>query len=143
MRLTAPISRHIWDSKYRFRGPGGAEESAIEDTWRRIARALSVVEQTPDREAQFFGALSDFKFLPGGRIQAGAGTNRRVTLFNCFVMGRIEDSMDGIFEALKEGALTMQQGGGVGYDFSTLRPSCGFGTRCAGRCSRRARAVAR
>ena len=60
--------------------------------------------------------------MPGGRIQAGAGTARQVTLFNCFVMGTIADSMDGIFDALKEGAVTMQQGGGVGYDFSTLRP---------------------
>ncbi|MFQ5935932.1 MAG: adenosylcobalamin-dependent ribonucleoside-diphosphate reductase, partial [Acidiferrobacterales bacterium] len=70
--------------------------------------------------------LEDFKFLPGGRIQAGAGTQNRVTLFNCFVMGVIQDSMESIFDNLKEGALTMQQGGGVGYDFSTLRP---YGTR--------------
>jgi ribonucleoside-diphosphate reductase alpha chain len=53
---------------------------------------------------------------------AGAGTGRSVTLFNCFVMGTIPDSMAGIFEALKEAALTMQQGGGIGYDFSTIRP---------------------
>ncbi|HSH41011.1 MAG TPA: adenosylcobalamin-dependent ribonucleoside-diphosphate reductase, partial [Arenicellales bacterium] len=72
--------------------------------------------------------------LPGGRIQAGSGTDRRVTLFNCFVMGRIEDSMDGIFDALKEGAITMQQGGGVGYDFSTLRPA-GSRARSVGRIS--------
>ena len=74
-------------------------------------------------EQQFYAILEDFKFLPGGRILAGSGTHRQVTLFNCFVMGLIEDSMDGIFNALKEGALTMQQGGGVGYDFSTLRPA--------------------
>src|SRR4030067_883289 len=73
-------------------------------------------------ENHFYDALRDFKFRPGGRIQAGAGTGRRVTLFNCFVMGTIEHSMDGIFDGLKEGALTMQQGGGVGYDFSPLRP---------------------
>ena len=74
-------------------------------------------------EAQFYSILEDFRFLPGGRILAGAGTERDVTLFNCFVMGTIEDSMDGIFAALKEGAITMQAGGGVGYDFSTLRPA--------------------
>jgi ribonucleoside-diphosphate reductase alpha chain len=74
-------------------------------------------------EQRFCEALQDFRFLPGGRILAGAGMNRRVTLFNCFVMGEIEDSLEGIFTALKEGAMTMQQGGGVGYDFSTLRPS--------------------
>ena len=71
---------------------------------------------------RFFGILQDFKFLPGGRIQAGAGTDRDVTLFNCFVMGPIEDFISGIFAALAEGAITMQQGGGIGYDFSTLRP---------------------
>jgi ribonucleoside-diphosphate reductase alpha chain len=119
------ISRHIWDSKYRFRREDGAGDGCIEDTWRRVARALSSAEPH-DRDAwesRFHAALEDFRFLPGGRILAGAGTGHRVTLFNCFVMGRIEDSMDGIFEALKEGAVTMQQGGGVGYDFSTLRPS--------------------
>jgi ribonucleoside-diphosphate reductase alpha chain len=67
-------------------------------------------------------ALEDFKYLPAGRITAGAGTGRSVTLFNCFVMGTVPDSMGGIFDMLKEAALTMQQGGGIGYDFSTIRP---------------------
>lgn len=121
--FTAGISRHIWDSKYRFRDAETIYDETIEDTWRRIAHALASVEREPSAwEARFYAALEGFKFLPGGRIQAGAGTGRRVTLFNCFVMGVIEDSMDGIFDGLKEGALTMQQGGGVGYDFSTLRP---------------------
>jgi ribonucleoside-diphosphate reductase alpha chain len=120
--LTGDISRHIWETKYRFRGDGPRQDQTIEDTWRRIAHALAAVEREPHWEGQFYRALAGFRFLPGGRIQAGAGTGRRVTLFNCFVMGTIEDSMDGIFDGLKEGALTMQQGGGVGYDFSTLRP---------------------
>ncbi len=67
-------------------------------------------------------ALEDFKYLPAGRITAGAGTGRSVTLFNCFVMGTIPDSLGGIFQMLKEAAVTMQQGGGIGYDFSTIRP---------------------
>ncbi len=62
------------------------------------------------------------RFLPAGRILAGAGTDRNVTLFNCFVMGAIEDDMGAIFAHLREAALTLQQGGGIGYDFSTLRP---------------------
>ena len=66
--------------------------------------------------------MEDFKFLPAGRIAAGAGTQRKVTLFNCFVMGTVPDDMGGIFDMLKEAALTMQQGGGIGYDFSTIRP---------------------
>lgn len=118
------ISRHIWDSKYRFRDGDRVHDQTVDDTWRRIARTLAVVEKT-DRERwekRFYKVLLNFRFLPGGRIQAGAGTGRRVTLFNCFAMGTIADSMDGIFDGLKEGALTMQQGGGVGYDFSTLRP---------------------
>jgi ribonucleoside-diphosphate reductase alpha chain len=122
--LTTDIARHIWETKYRFRRGDETYDQAIEDTWRRIAHALASVEPNDHAlwEQRFYNALEDFKFLPGGRIQAGAGTERRVTLFNCFVMGVIEDSMDSIFDNLKEGALTMQQGGGVGYDFSTLRP---------------------
>jgi len=120
----ADISRHIWDSKYRFRDGSAVHDHSIEDSWQRIARALASVEKRDPGawEHKFYDALAGFKFLPGGRIQAGAGTGRRVTLFNCFVMGAIEDSMDGIFDGLKEGALTMQQGGGIGYDFSSLRP---------------------
>lgn len=122
--FAAEISRHIWDTKYRFREEDIIHDATIMDTWRRVARTLAAVEPR-DRELwtqRFYELMQDFRFLPGGRIQAGAGTKRRVTLFNCFVMGMIEDSMDGIFDALKEGAITMQQGGGVGYDFSTLRP---------------------
>ncbi len=118
------ISRGIWDSKYRYRERGDIRDATIEDSWQRIARALSVIEKNDTElwRQKFYDVLSGFRFLPGGRIQAGAGTGHRVTLFNCFVMGTIEDSLDGIFDALKEGALTMQQGGGIGCDFSTLRP---------------------
>jgi ribonucleoside-diphosphate reductase alpha chain len=121
--FTADISRHVWNTKYRWRDGDVIHDRTIEDTWRRVARALAAVEKDPAAwEGRFYDILKNFKFLPGGRIQAGAGTGRRVTLFNCFVMGAVQDSMDGIFDGLKEGALTMQQGGGVGYDFSTLRP---------------------
>lgn len=122
--FTTGISQHIWDTKYRYRTGDRVFDTSIEDSWRRIAGALAAVEPRAAEHwrQHFYDALSDFKFLPGGRIQAGAGTAHRVTLFNCFVMGTIRDSMDAIFDALKEGALTMQQGGGVGYDFSTLRP---------------------
>ena len=123
-RFAAPIAEQIWDMKYRFKEADGTPlDGTVEDTWRRIARALAVVEKDTDHwENEFYGALEDFKFLPAGRITAGAGTARKVTLFNCFVMGTIPDSMGGIFDMLKEAALTMQQGGGIGYDFSTIRP---------------------
>ena len=121
--FTTPIAQHIWDSKYRYREHGVVVDASIFDTWNRVAQELAAQEKNQAYwQARFFDILRNFKFLPGGRIQAGAGTEHRVTLFNCFVMGTIPDAMDGIFDALKEGALTMQQGGGVGYDFSTLRP---------------------
>ncbi len=119
------ISRQIWDMKYRFRTPEGAGDRDVADSWTRVAYALSLAEPPSTRLAHaqnFASALTGHKFLPAGRILAGAGTGRAVTLFNCFVMGAIPDSMDGIFSALREAALTLQQGGGIGYDFSTLRP---------------------
>ena len=123
-RFAAPIAEQIWDMKYRLKQADGTPvDQTVEDTWRRIARALAACENDPDTwEDTFYAALEDFRFLPAGRIVAGAGTDRSVTLFNCFVMGTIPDSMSGIFENLKEAALTMQQGGGIGYDFSTIRP---------------------
>ena len=123
-RFAAPIAAQIWDMKYRFKEADGTpRDVTVEDTWRRIARALAEVEEHPKVwEDKFYTALEDFKYLPAGRITAGAGTARSVTLFNCFVMGTVPDTMGGIFDALKEAALTMQQGGGIGYDFSTIRP---------------------
>ncbi|UXU74114.1 MULTISPECIES: adenosylcobalamin-dependent ribonucleoside-diphosphate reductase [unclassified Paracoccus (in: a-proteobacteria)] len=123
-RFAAPIAEQIWDMKYRLKDADGQPiDLSVEDSWRRVARDLARVEADPARwEQAFYHALEDFRFLPAGRILAGAGTGREVTLFNCFVMGTIPDSMEGIFQALKEAALTMQQGGGIGYDFSTIRP---------------------
>ena len=123
-RFAAPIAEQIWDMKYRLKDIDGMPvDVTVEDTWRRIARALAAPEKDPAHwEDVFYAALEDFRYLPAGRITAGAGTARSVTLFNCFVMGTIPDSMGGIFEMLKEAALTMQQGGGIGYDFSTIRP---------------------
>jgi ribonucleoside-diphosphate reductase alpha chain len=126
-RFAAPIAEQIWDMKYRLKKADGTIiDQTVEDTWRRIARALAEPEGLDGAggiwEDRFYEALEDFKFIPAGRIVAGAGTGRNVTLFNCFVMGTIPDSMDGIFSHLREAALTMQAGGGIGYDFSTLRP---------------------
>ena len=122
--FTAPIAEQIWDMKYRLKDTSGVPlDGTVEDSWRRVARALAAGEADPERwEREFYNALDGFRFLPAGRILAGAGTGRSVTLFNCFVMGTIPDSMDGIFAMLKEAAVTMQQGGGIGYDFSTIRP---------------------
>ncbi len=122
--FAAPIAEQIWDMKYRLKAADGtAIDTTVQDSWHRIAGALAAVETDPAVwEPRFYAALEGFKFLPAGRITAGAGTGRSVTLFNCFVMGTVPDNMGGIFDGLKEAALTMQQGGGIGYDFSTIRP---------------------
>ena len=126
MSTVSAISHQIWDMKYRLKSASGdVIDRTVNDTWRRIATALAEPESEAVRAQwaeKFEAAMSEFRFLPAGRIVAGAGTNRDVTLFNCFVMGTIPDDMSGIFEHLREAALTMQQGGGIGYDFSTLRP---------------------
>ncbi|MFT7027693.1 MAG: ribonucleoside-diphosphate reductase alpha chain, partial [Paracoccaceae bacterium] len=122
--FAAPIAEAIWDMKYRLKAQDGTPvDVTIDDTWTRIATALASVEADPALwTPRFHAALQDFRFLPAGRIVAGAGAGRSVTLFNCFVMGTIPDSMEGIFQAVKEAAVTLQQGGGIGYDFSTIRP---------------------
>ncbi len=117
------LSQRLWDVKYRQTDVHGEREADITASWQRVSQAVAVPEDDSAVWASRFRELLEgFHFLPGGRILAGAGSSGRVTLFNCFVMGLIEDSIDGIFSSLREGALTMQQGGGVGYDFSTLRP---------------------
>ena len=119
-----PLAEHIWRTKYRFTDGDKVHDRTLQETRQRVAHTLAGVESdTRYWEERFLSVLEDFRFVPGGRILAGAGTGRRVTLFNCFVMGELEDSMESIFENLKEGAITMQEGGGVGYDFSSLRPA--------------------
>jgi ribonucleoside-diphosphate reductase alpha chain len=120
------ISRQIWDMKYRLKAPDGTPvDLDVLHSWARVALAAAGAERPEKRlhwAQRFAEALAGYRFLPAGRVLAGAGTDRSVTLFNCFVMGTIPDSMDGIFSGLREAALTLQQGGGIGYDFSTLRP---------------------
>src|SRR5260370_11585606 len=124
MPSVASISQQIWGMKYgRKSADGAALDRTIEDRWRRVAKALAEPEQDRDLwAARFFDAMSGFKFLPAGRVVAGAGSGRNVTLFNCFVMGTIPDDMSGIFTHLRQAALTMQPGGGLGHAFSTPPP---------------------
>ena len=126
--FSASISREIWDLKYRLKSPDdGAIDSSLDDTFWRVARAAASAEKGGKKAREkwakrFHRAMSDLGFLPAGRILAGAGTGRSVTLFNCFVLGKIDDDLSAIFASVKDAALTMQQGGGIGHDFSTLRP---------------------
>lgn len=122
--MNCSISERIWDAKYRFARDSKSAETDIGETWSRVARAVASAEASPDRwQVEYGSILSDFLFLPGGRVLAGAGTDKQVTLFNCFVSGPLLDSVESIFDSLKETAVTMQQGGGIGLDFSALRPS--------------------
>jgi ribonucleoside-diphosphate reductase alpha chain len=126
MGFEVALAEEIWRSKYRYATADGEGDEDFIATARRVARAVARAE-VPDVceewQTRFFDAMCEFKFVPAGRIIAGAGTGRSVTLFNCFVMGTIPDSLPGIFGHLAEAAITMQQGGGVGMDFSTIRPS--------------------
>ena len=126
MAFDNPLASEIWASKYRFAPAGDAGDKSVEETWTRIATAVAEAEPPKLRKAwreRFLSSLQDFQFLPAGRIIAGAGTARSVTLFNCFVMGEIPDDLGGIFGHIQEAARTLQQGGGVGMDFSTIRPA--------------------
>ncbi|MDP2621898.1 MAG: adenosylcobalamin-dependent ribonucleoside-diphosphate reductase, partial [Hyphomicrobiales bacterium] len=120
------IAERIWNDKYRLKRDDGTPlERSVSETWARVAKAVAAAEPAKQRARwarRFRGMMQGYRFLPAGRILAGAGSKRRVTLFNCFVMGTIPDDLGGIFENLKEAALTMQAGGGIGHDFSTLRP---------------------
>lgn len=123
-----PIAEEIWNLKYRLRRPDGEPvDHSLDATFARVAAAAASVEpgEKADREmwaGRFYDAMSDFGFVPGGRILAGAGSDRNVTLFNCFVMDEVPDDLSGIFDSVRSSALTMQMGGGIGLDFSTLRP---------------------
>lgn len=112
--------------KYRLKSADGAAiDDTQSDTFRRVADAAASAETGKHRKRwarAFFDVMADKSFLPAGRILAGAGAKRNVTLFNCFVMGRIDDDLNAIFSEVRDAALTMQQGGGIGHDFSTLRP---------------------
>jgi ribonucleoside-diphosphate reductase alpha chain len=126
MVFEVALAEEIWTAKYRFRKDDGNGDGSFAETAERVAWAVAEAEAPELREhweTRFRDAVGDMRFIPAGRVLAGAGTDRSVTLFNCFVMGTIPDSLDGIFEHLKQAALTMQQGGGVGMDFSTIRPA--------------------
>jgi ribonucleoside-diphosphate reductase alpha chain len=120
-----PISRQIWRDKYQFHIGKRPVDHTVQDTWHRVAEALAAAEMPSEHahwSSQFYAAMDDFKLIPAGRILAGCGTGRDVTLCNTFVMQTIPDSLAGIMDTAKDAALTMKMGGGLGFDFSTLRP---------------------
>ncbi|MBF0392697.1 MAG: ribonucleoside-diphosphate reductase, adenosylcobalamin-dependent, partial [Alphaproteobacteria bacterium] len=115
----------IWNDKYRFRAADGSPiDQSLDGTFRRVAKALAVNEaDAPAWEDRFYKVMHAGVAYPAGRILSGAGTGRSVTLFNCLIADRIGDSMVDIMRVVTETTLTMRMGGGVGHDFSTLRPA--------------------
>ncbi len=110
---TLPISEEVHAQKYRV----GNE--TFKDAMARVADALG---DGQEHYTHFKELLYDMRFMPAGRVQASMGAPRRVTAFNCFVSGVVEDSMDSIMHRAAQAAETMRMGGGIGYDFSKLRP---------------------
>jgi len=120
-----PVSQKLHEMKYRSKGEG------FRDAMNRIASSLS---DNDSHFKEFREILLDMRFLPAGRIQAAVGSSRKVTALNCFVSGILEDNLvsglengdffknGGIMARVIEAAQTMRMGGGIGYDFSTLRP---------------------
>ncbi len=121
------LRARVFYEKYALRNTNGEiVEKTPEQMWRRVAREVASPEERKELRKQweenFYWLLSDYKFIPGGRILFGAGQNRRATLLNCYYMPIKEDSIEGIFEWCKEAARTYSFGGGVGTDISILRP---------------------
>ena len=111
--MTLPISEEIDATKYRQTG---------EDFYSKVVRIAESLKDTPDHFENFKDALRHLRFLPAGRVQNAMGAARQTTAYNCFVSGTIEDSMDSIMGRATDAAETMRRGGGIGYDFSRLRP---------------------
>ncbi|MGD2127974.1 MAG: ribonucleotide reductase N-terminal alpha domain-containing protein, partial [Lysobacterales bacterium] len=122
-------SLDIWDKKYRLKSKTGEViDETMDDTYKRVARALSLVEETEEKREQWY---QEFVWalrrgaIPAGRITSNAGAQEHkpaTSTINCTVSGTIRDSMDGILDKVHEAGLTLKAGCGIGYEFSTLRP---------------------
>lgn len=126
MKLTG-ISQKVFLDRYALKDEtGNPVEKTPDEMWRRIAKAVAKVEKKEVQkkwEKDFYKAMEDFKYVPGGRILAGAGTGFEVTFYNCFVIPSPKDARGGIIDTLKQMVEIMAHGGGVGINLSSLRPS--------------------
>ncbi len=120
------LTLDVWKGKYRF----GDEDHPF-DSMRRVVEGVYAKDPDKDAKRDALEAMQKCLWIPAGRIQAGAGTPNIVTLLNCYMCQDIHDSMSGIADALRDAMLTMQQGGGIGMNFSTLRPSGAYLRRTA------------
>lgn len=110
---TLPISQEIHQTKYRSEG------ETFEDAMMRLSSTLS---DDTDHRRSLTEIFLEQRFMPAGRVQSAIGSPKQVTPWNCFVSGIIHDSFDDIMDKAKEAGITMRLGGGIGYDFSSLRP---------------------
>lgn len=109
-----PVFEHIWRDRYQKSGETFTEN---------LIRVSNTCGFTWGEKNEFCRLMASGEFFPGGRTMSNSGIGTQLTLNNCFVAPQIPDDMDGIFETVRLGALTHQRGGGIGYDFSGLRPS--------------------
>ncbi|GIW63421.1 MAG: ribonucleoside-diphosphate reductase, adenosylcobalamin-dependent [Patescibacteria group bacterium] len=121
------IQTKVFLDRYSLKNPKGEPvEKTPEELWRRVAKAIASNEKTAklrkEWEKNYYWAMQDFKYVPGGRILTGAGTGYGVTFYNCFVIPSPQDSRGGIVDCLKNMIEIMSRGGGVGINLSTLRP---------------------
>jgi ribonucleoside-diphosphate reductase alpha chain len=109
-----PLAEHVWRARYRTRREDGTAERSLDETLARVAKALAAAERDPEAwQPRFASILDEFRFLPGGRILAGAGAVNSTSLLNCFVMGPVEDTRAGVLRAVGEGIETLSRGGGT------------------------------
>lgn len=121
------LRKKVFDDRYALKDRAGNQiEHTPEEMWRRVANGIAAVESTPEKRQywadEFYKALEDFQFVPGGRILSGAGSGYELTFYNCFVIPCPEDSRGGILDSVKTMVEIMSRSGGVGVNLSTLRP---------------------
>ena len=122
------LRARVFHDKYALRDQNGAVlEHTPADMWHRLAQSAASMEPTDETRAryteEFLWLLTDFRLVPGGRIMHALGNPRRVTAANCYVLAFRDDSIEAIFDWMKEAARTYSLGGGVGGDISVLRPA--------------------
>ena len=113
MEFVNEILENIWKDRYR------KNDETLDDNFRRVAKYVS---KTKKEEEEFYNVIKDVLFLPAGRTMSNSGIGRNLTLNNCFVAPQVKDDLSDIFAKVALGAKTHQRGGGIGYDFSQLRP---------------------
>lgn len=121
------LRKKVFDDRYALKDRSGNQvEHSPEEMWRRVANGIAAIESTPEKRQywanEFYKALENFQFVPGGRILSGAGSGYELTFYNCFVIPSPEDSRGGILDSVKTMVEIMSRSGGVGVNLSSLRP---------------------